>query len=93
MDIWVALQYLGSALAIAAQVNRSMFPKYIIASFTISTISAIILGIYFLDTGQNGLILIEVVFIITNTLGIFQWRRHNQALSKKERTEQEAKII
>jgi hypothetical protein len=68
------LEYIGAALCIIAQLQRSLHPKWILVSFITSTISAIILSFYLIHTAQYGLLCVEIVFICTNVVGYYKWR-------------------
>lgn len=73
--IMTILEYSGAALCILAQLQRSLNPKYIVLSFVTSSIAAIILSCYLILTQQYALLVVELVFIITNILGYFNWKK------------------
>lgn len=73
MNIW--LEWIGAILCIIAQLQRSLNPKWILLSFITSSIASLILGAYLLITKQYGLLLVEIVFVITNIIGYNKWKR------------------
>ena len=78
MTFLLILQYLGAGLCILAQLQRSLSTNLMLASFLTSSISAVILTVYYFMTAQYALIAVEVVFIITNINGYLIWRTKTQ---------------
>lgn len=74
MKIW---EWLGAILCIIAQLQRSLNPKWIIMSFVTSSLASFVLAGYLFKTGQYGLLMVELVFIVTNIVGWYKWRKYN----------------
>ena len=82
MDV-ILFQYLGAGIGVASVAALSFKPKYIIPAMYLHIISCVVMGVYAYFTGQVGIYVSQVVYLVLDVVAIVNWTRHHkQALDK-----------
>lgn len=77
----VLFQYLGAGVGVASVAALSFFPKWIIPSLYVHTLSCIFMGVYAYLTDQPGIYASQITYLTLDIVAIISWTRHQNKVN------------
>lgn len=81
-DIWVFLEWFGTVFALSGSLVLATHKFKPPVAWILWLLSNVLFVTYFLKTGQNGLLLLNIVGFVINLFGLFQWIQHEATINK-----------
>lgn len=81
----IEFQYIGAALGMVGMGMLSLAPSRVLMALGITAISCVFMGLYGFLTGQYGIVVAQLTYLIFNIIGIFSWRKVNVKLRSNKK--------